>query len=340
MSSGVQEMTNNGASPSSSLTHLDLFSGIGGFALAAEWAGFRTIGFVEIDKYCRKVLNKHWPDVPVVEDIRDVETIKTVAEIYKGNGSVTIVTGGFPCQPFSVAGKRGGKGDNRYLWPEMLRIIHEIRPRWVLGENVAGIVRMALDTVLSDLEGEGYTCQAFIIPACAVNAWHRRDRVWIVGYASSNGLNDGQAREGIEPRNQRGEEGQDKIWEPKGTSSIWNPNANANSDGFSRYTETEEIQSKRGAETTALSSSKDVADSSREGLEVRPGETDRRGIIWQEGQAPTESGWWAVEPELGRVAHGIPHRVDRLKCLGNAIVPQVAYEILKGIAEIENGQQQ
>jgi len=286
------------------LTHLDLFSGIGGFALAASWAGFQTVGFVEIDPYCQKVLNKHWPDVPVVEDIRDVETIKTVAEVYQGGSPITLITGGFPCQPFSVAGKRGGKSDNRYLWPEMLGVISAVRPRWVLGENVAGIVRMELDNVLSDLEGEGYTCQAFVVPACGVNAPHRRERVWIVAYGQSTGRS---------------------SWASKG-------------------------QSGRCREDMAISQSRE----SRQQTEQERGQGSGRGsqedgALWNANSTreesiatasrsrntACESSWWAVEPELGRVAHGIPNRVDRLKCLGNAIVPQVAYQILRGIAEIE-----
>lgn len=154
------------------LTHVDLFSGIGGFALAARWTGLETVVFCEMDKFCQKVLNKHWPEVPIIEDIKTF------------NGSrfsnVFLLTGGFPCQPFSCAGKRRGKEDDRYLWPEMLRVISEVKPRWVIGENVAGFINMGLDDCISDLEGEGYEVQAFIIPACAVNAPHRRDRVWIV----------------------------------------------------------------------------------------------------------------------------------------------------------------
>ncbi len=160
------------------MKHLDLFSGIGGFALAARWVGWETVGFCEIDPYCQKVLRKHWPDVPIHEDIRELDG-RTV-------GHVDIITGGYPCQPFSVAGKRRGKADDRHLWPEFARLIREIRPYWVIGENVAGHINMGLDDVLADLEGLGYTWEAFVIPAVAVNAPHRRDRCWIVGHATSN----------------------------------------------------------------------------------------------------------------------------------------------------------
>lgn len=166
------------------MTHLSLFSGIGGLDLAAEWAGFTTVGQCEWADYPTKVLEKHWPNVPRWRDIRTL----TKEDFYARTGLSTVdaISGGFPCQPFSVAGKRKGKDDNRYLWPEMLRVIQELKPRWVVGENVANIVNMALDTVLSDLENIGYTCQSFVIPACAVDAPHRRDRVAIVSNSNSN----------------------------------------------------------------------------------------------------------------------------------------------------------
>jgi len=153
-------------------THLDLFSGIGGFALAARWNGYRTVGFCDNEPYAQAVLKKHWPEVPCHKDIREVR-----GELYAG---VTLLTGGFPCQPFSVAGKQRGKDDNRYLWPEMLRVIQEAKPAWIIGENVAGIVNLALDRIHADLEAQDYEVESFIIPACAVNAPHKRDRVWIV----------------------------------------------------------------------------------------------------------------------------------------------------------------
>lgn len=163
------------------MKHLDLFSGIGGFAYAAQtvWGNeYENVGFCDNNKFCQQVLKKHWPNATIYGDIRNLKL---------SIGSADLVTGGFPCQPFSNAGKREGKQDNRYLWPEMLRIIREVRPTWVVGENVAGLIGMAeFEIVCSDLETEGYEVQPFIIPACAVGAPHRRDRVWIVAHADNN----------------------------------------------------------------------------------------------------------------------------------------------------------
>lgn len=262
------------------LTHLSLFSGIGGLDLAAEMAGFGTVGQCEWADYPTKVLEKHWPDVPRWRDIRTL----TGESFYERTGlrTVDVISGGFPCQPFSVAGKRRGEGDDRYLWPEMLRVVQELRPAWVVGENVAGIVTMALDTVLSDLESIGYACQTFIIPACAVDAPHRRDRCAIMAHAESEGL----------------------------AGNYWKGS-------------TDEAQ--RRPERVC----KDVPDAD-----------NRRGAVRRERPLPTVEnagsggGWWPVEPDVGRVAHGIPNRVDRLKCLGNAVVPQQFYPIFSAIAII------
>lgn len=156
---------------------LDLFSGIGGFSLGLERAGFTTVAFCEVEEYCRRVLSKHWPDVPIHTDIRELD-----GEQYRG--TVDLISGGFPCQPFSVAGKQRGDRDDRHLWPEMLRIIREVQPAWVIGENVIGLEGLALDQCVSDLESDGFAVQVFDIPACGIGAIHRRHRLWIVAHAN------------------------------------------------------------------------------------------------------------------------------------------------------------
>ena len=201
---------------------LDLFSGIGGFSLGLERAGMTTVAFCEIDPFCRKVLAKHWPKVPIYDDIRRLTAARLVADAALGGmeeqrlseerrqmvansfgrsgvrqdarkitdgravgaPSIDLVCSGFPCQPFSAAGKRRGTEDDRHLWPEMARVIAEVRPAWVVGENVTGLIGLALDGVLSDLEGMGYAVWPVVLPACAVDAPHRRDRIWIVGYSA------------------------------------------------------------------------------------------------------------------------------------------------------------
>ena len=166
----------------SKLRVLDLFSGIGGFSLGLErTGGFETVALCEIEKYPQSILRKQWPDVPIYEDVRNVS-----AESLRADGitGIDVICGGWPCQPFSVAGKRDGTADDRHLWPEVHRLVAELKPRWVFGENVAGFVDMALDETISDLEAEGYEARATVIPACAVNAAHRRDRVWIVAHSN------------------------------------------------------------------------------------------------------------------------------------------------------------
>lgn len=162
---------------------IELFAGIGGSAIAAEWAGIETLAFCERDPFCQKVLKKHWPDVPIFDDVCTLNK-KMLEEsgVIEPNGTIDIISGGFPCQPFSVAGKRKGKDDDRDLWPEMFRLIQELQPTWVVGENVANFVNMELERSLVDLEREGYETQSLLIPAASVGAIHKRERCFILAY--------------------------------------------------------------------------------------------------------------------------------------------------------------
>lgn len=311
------------------LTHLSLFSGIGGLDLAAERAGFRTVGQCEFADYPYQVLCRHWPDVP---KWRDICTLSG-GDFYDRTGlrTVDVLSGGFPCQPFSVAGKRRGTEDDRYLWPEMLRVIKELRPAWVVGENVAGIINMALDQVLSDLEAQGYETRTFVIPACGVDAPHRRDRVAIISY--NNAIR----------RSVRGSE-RKRIYRDKTrneTDSGGSDVADAERIGLRKNSNQSAYNEKRDGPAygkkrktklcEAGCGSSDVSNPAGTGFQNR---TSGAFFRPEEEQKPERSDWWPIEPNVGRVAHGIPHRVDRRRCLGNAVVPAQFYPIFKGIAEL------
>ena len=301
------------------VNHLSLFSGIGGLDLAAEMAGFKTVGQCEWADYPTKVLEKHWPDVPRWRDIRTL----TGESFHEKTGlrTVDVISGGFPCQPFSVAGKRRGKEDDRYLWPEMLRVISELRPAWVVGENVAGIVNMALDQVYADLENEGYAVQAFIIPACAVDAPHRRDRCAIVAWDANRRDRDAWTEREVEERENA---------EPAG---ICDDVPNSNSSG----TRPEKAQPERRCDV--LSDTDNGCRTLRRDGELPAVEETATSWADHRGRAAeyVAGEWWPTEPNVGRVANGVPSRVDRLKCLGNAVVPQQFYPIFQAIADIERG---
>jgi len=325
-------------------THLDLFSGIGGFALAAKWNGYRTVGFCDNEPYAQAVIKKHWPEVPCHKDIREVR-----GELYAG---VTILTGGFPCQPFSVAGKQRGKDDNRYLWPEMLRVIQEAKPAWIIGENVAGIVNLALDQVCVDLEGQGYEVEPIIVPACAVDAPHRRDRVWIVGNSKLNGLTASKTSGGLLDQSEE-QRGKVKEWESSGAScassdvadsvSLSERSAHGSKEwGCVRGRKDEDISQRNEMGSNSSDSRENVADSVKQGWEGRVHrrkDTERESVDGYSGCGGTTYGQsgeaiWLAEPNVGRVANGIPNRTHRLKGLGNAIVPQVASEIIRCINQV------
>jgi DNA (cytosine-5)-methyltransferase 1 len=277
---------------------LDLFSGIGGFSLGLERAGMRTVAFCEIDPYCRRVLHKHWPDVPVFGDVRNL-TAKVLANTigntlrdqprrrdgargtntsepqHNGSQWIDVIAGGFPCQDISVAGKGAGLGgEHSGLWSEYARIIGEVRPRYVIVENVAALLGRGLARVLGDLAALGFDAEWHCIPASAVGAPHRRDRIWIVAYACDPGRRRQSANGGM--ANSVSERSQGSIW------------------------------------------------------------TKLLGLSEWEHQPSGGSSHWLAEPDVGRVAHGVSNRVDRLRALGNAVVPQIPEIIGRAIMNAEH----
>ncbi len=320
------------------LTHLSLFSGIGGLDLAAEMAGIVTVGQCEWADYPTKVLEKHWPEVPRWRDIRTL----TKESFYERTGlqTVDIISGGFPCQPFSLTGKRRGKEDDRYLWPEMLRVIHELRPSWVLGENVPGIVNMALDTVLSDLENEGYASQAFIIPACGVDAPHKRERVAVLAHAINRC---GSVRWNRKFQNPE-EDGGERPDHRRGTEPALPGQRRENescpsgmADGlraavYQRPSPDPDRVPLQPGEENPLLGAADTECSCREReragrpVQASASRTARMHSPWED---------WPDEPGMDRVVDGIPDRVDRIRCLGNAVVPQQFYPFFQFISDIE-----
>jgi len=322
--------------------HLDLFSGIGGFALAADWvwgAEHEIVSFCEIESFCQKVLKKHWPDVPIHDDIKTLKGDKY--------GTIDLITGGFPCQSFSVAGKRRGKNDDRYLWPEMFRIIQEARPRWVIGENVTGIINMALDEVLSDLESEGYEAQTFIIPACSQNAPHRRDRVWIVANSKLPGSQERW------PQNN----GKMDDCTGKRETSGYISTTIKKSNSYAPNSTNAGLKSLRQERENSVFQDANASDTKRTGLEG--GNTEGTGIsdgwdtkhfvgnIRQNKNESWDEPWFEVATRLCSVDDGLlpgldgrgmtrnKYRVNKLKALGNAIVPQVVVPIMESIKKID-----
>ena len=275
---------------------LDLFSGIGGFSLGLEaTGGFETSAFCDIDPYCRKVLQQHWPNVPIFEDIKKLKGTDI--------GTVDIITGGYPCQPFSVAGKQKGVEDKRHLWPEYFRLIKECRPTWVIGENVSGHIKLGLDSVIEDLESEGYSTRTFSISASSIGANHKRERIWIVAHRKENvadayGVND--AIGGVDRT----------IQETGGSGSIDERGSGTNANGFSQSSKNETLDS-----TITNSNSK------------RQQEQWRTSTTQTKNKSIECSSWWKTEPNVGRVVNGVPNRVDRLKALGNSLIPQIPFYI-------------
>ena len=268
-----------------SLTHIDLFSGIGGFSLAAKWAGFETTVFCEKDPFCQKVLKKHWPDVPIIEDIFEFDGSK--------HRNATLLTGGVPCQPVSCAGKRRGKEDDRWLWPEALRVIRECKPQWVILENVRGLTSLnggvEFENLLLELEFENYETRAFLIPACGVDAPHKRERVWIVAHSESK-------------------------------------------QGWRCFEFRMESDVGTGSEKAIVADTNISRPQGHRELGQCAGELSFRTARPKTGQQYAK---WLPEPNVGRLATRIPNRVARLRALGNSIVPQLAFQIISAIGQIE-----
>ena len=275
---------------------LDLFSGIGGFSLGLESTGyFETIGFVEKDKFCQQVLEKNFKDIPIESEVRDVKGDRYAADI---------ICGGFPCQPFSVAGKRKGTDDDRYLWDETIRIVRECKPRWFIGENVEGIINiqegMVLRQVCDDLEKEGFEVQCLVIPASGIGAWHQRKRVWILAYSKHNGSHRSKRNETIESSNQS------KEWLfIRDDQNVSNSNSEGSQGhGLSTHMETKQRQ---------VSSKNSVEE---------------------------QQTWWEAQSDICRNVNGISYELDkdranRIKSLGNSIVPLIARQLGLAIIKAE-----
>ena len=369
----------------SKLKVLDLFSGIGGFSLALESTGhFQTIGFVENDEYCQAVLQHHFPEVPILGDIKNVtkETVPTRPDV---------ICGGFPCQPFSVAGDQRAKDDPRHLWPEMLRIIKEQKPTWVVGENVSGLVKLGLDEILDEMEDQGYSTRTFNIPAFSVGAPHQRQRLWIIGH-----LGDPEHNGSPTPERQRGLLKQPE--EPKKQISIWEFEGTSGASGDVANPDNERVRSRIGGDDFDYEEESgeggvdgegsagddewyDTSPTQDEGVDMANPESfksreqterqgrkntarrsdDSRGTKTERTETVTDpngkglqgqrkkyklpkskrkreiggSSWWDVEPNVGRVAYGVPNRVFKLRALGNSIIPQIAQKIGYAIIEAE-----
>jgi DNA (cytosine-5)-methyltransferase 1 len=303
------------------MKHISLFSGIGGFDLAAEWMGWQNIASCEINPFCNQILAHYWPDAYHHDDIHTLtidvlkhELEKRFTEWRKDD---IVISGGFPCQPYSMAGKRLGKEDSRHLWPEMLRVIREVRPKYIVGENVSGLVNwsdgLVFEEVYADLEAEGYQIQAFILPAAAVDAPHRRDRVWFVANADEPGRKEwGEA--GGRSHKAKNANGMDDRTERHGHNGII---ANANNQGCKRN-------------RTLAVTEKQITFGGRHRHDVS-------GNAWENfpSQSPVCTGDDGIPAGLDGITFP-KWRNESIKAAGNAIVPQVAFRIFQAIQTIHN----
>jgi len=275
-----------------------LFAGIGGIDLGLERAGWKCIWQVEIDEFCQGVLNKHWPNVPKYRDVKNVgkHNLETP----------DLIAGGFPCQPVSLAraGKQEGVKDERWLWPEFYRVIFELQPRYVFVENVPGLYHRGFGEIITDLAKGGYDAEWDCIPAAALGAPHLRYRVFIVAYPG---------------RLRWGRRGNEDVQREGGALQIERPGAGNQSRILAHAKGTGQLREKQLENDSKCQRGRLFSD-----------DPDK------EGEIQKWAGLWAVEPRLGRVAHGVPSRVDRLKALGNAVVPQVAEWIGRRMLEYAN----
>lgn len=292
------------------MKHGSLFSGIGGFDLAAEWMGWENVFHCEWEDFPRKILNHYWPNAQSYGDIK-----QTDFTIHRGQ--IDILTGGFPCQPYSQAGKRLGKEDDRHLWPEMLRAIREIAPTWVVGENVRGLINwsggLVFDDVQTDLEAAGYEVQPFLLPACGVNAPHRRDRIWFVAHSKNLGL---QETKGIERERRK----------PKPNNWV-------------------EIRSTFGANGTERYAANAHGAPSQCGNGQTTKEWENKGRRIESFSVNMEWEKFPTKPPICGGNDGLPRELDgitfskwrkeSIKAYGNAIVPQIALMIFKSISKYE-----
>jgi len=303
------------------MTHGSLFSGIGGFDLAASWLGWTNVFQCEIDPFCQKVLKYHFPDTELYGNIKETD-------FKKYNGTIDVISGGFPCQPFSVAGKRKGTADDRFLWDEMLRVIRDVQPSWIVAENVIGLLTqqsgVVFERVCSDLENIWYEVQPFVIPACAVNAPHRRDRVWIIANRSGAGIKSLQ-------------QWQNRIYESEAIAHATSHKNNRRGQG-GFY-----------AKPTGINAERITSHANKIGFKRR----EQAGKKWemekQSGRLhctynpfekfPTQSPVCCGNDEFSAGLDGITFSKWRRKSIeayGNAVVPQVVYQIFKTINEVED----
>lgn len=361
------------------LRHGSLFSGIGGFDLAAEWMGWDNVFHCELNVFCKQVLSYYYPNAKSYGNIKETDF-----RTYKG--CIDILTGGFPCQPFSVAGKRQGTADERHLWPDMLRAVREIRPQWIVGENVRGIISwnagVVFEQVQAELEAEGYQVQPYVLPAAGLGAPHRRERVWFIAYAGSNGYGGNRHPEDRQEagKTEGNENQRQRVWHEPGRDGATHAAAytdNIRCDNWSNYRQERSVQSnQRPAEKDqserqirepwAGPASATPANAYSFGLERDASEGLPEGRRGQPGSEAFESAGdlgipnWEnfpqTQPTICRGNDGLPGKLDfdalfelfpttvmpmtfpkwrteSIKALGNAIVPQLAYQIFKAIEQ-------